>query len=207
MAAVVGGSTGAALAAVVMIFEMTLNYTVIIPITITVALSYGVRTLLLPHSIYTLKLARRGHELPTALRANFVSLKRAKELMDTRFVVVPASATADDLARIASGRPDASCFLVEGPEGILGWLTTDQALRSSGKEGAGKVADLADSRLITVGKDTPLFDVVTRLRTAGASAALVTDDSGSVSGPRVRGLIAKQQIAEAMLAGTELFSD
>ena len=43
MAGVVGGSTGAALAAIVMIFEMTLDYTVIIPMTITVALSYGVR--------------------------------------------------------------------------------------------------------------------------------------------------------------------
>ena len=46
MAGVVGGSTGAALAAIVMIFEMTLDYTVIIPMTITVALSYGVRKML-----------------------------------------------------------------------------------------------------------------------------------------------------------------
>ena len=48
MAGVVGGSTGAALAAIVMIFEMTLDYTVIIPMTITVALSYGVRKMLHP---------------------------------------------------------------------------------------------------------------------------------------------------------------
>jgi CIC family chloride channel protein len=207
MAGVVGGSTGAAMAAVVMIFEMTLNYSVIIPITITVALSYGVRTLLLPHSVYTLKLARRGHELPTALQANFISLKKAKEVMDLRFAVVPSSATADDLARTASGRPDVSCFLVEGPEGIVGYLTRDQALRPSGQEGAVKVADLADRRLITVREDTPLFDVVSGLRTAGASVALVMDGSGSVSGPGVRGLIAKQQIADAVLAGMELFSD
>jgi CIC family chloride channel protein len=207
MAGVVGGSTGAAMAAVVMIFEMTLNYSVIIPITISVALSYGVRTLLLPHSIYTLKLARRGHELPTALQANIISLKRAKEVMDVHFAVVPASGTADDLARTASGQPDVSCFLVEGPEGILGFLTRDQALRPSGQEGTVKVADLADRRVITVREDTPLFDVVTSLRNAGASVALVMDGSGSVSGPAVRGLIAKQQIADAVLAGMELFSD
>ncbi len=48
MAGVVGGSTGAALAAVVMIFEMTLDYTVIIPMTITVALSFGIRIDLAP---------------------------------------------------------------------------------------------------------------------------------------------------------------
>ena len=52
MAGMVCGSTGAAMAAIVMIFEMTLDYTVIIPMTITVALSHGVRTLLQPESIY-----------------------------------------------------------------------------------------------------------------------------------------------------------
>jgi CIC family chloride channel protein len=39
MAGMVGGSTGAAMAAIVMIFEMTLDYRVIIPMTITVAIS------------------------------------------------------------------------------------------------------------------------------------------------------------------------
>jgi CIC family chloride channel protein len=43
MAGVVGGSTGAAMGAIVMIFEMTRDYTVIIPMTLTVAISYGVR--------------------------------------------------------------------------------------------------------------------------------------------------------------------
>ncbi len=103
MAGVVGGSTGAAMAAIVMIFEMTLDYTVIIPMTMTVALSYGVRTLLQPHSIYTMKLARRGHEIPAVLEANFYSLKRAKEVMDTQFVIVAAGATIEEL-RADGGR-------------------------------------------------------------------------------------------------------
>ncbi|MDD5236162.1 MAG: chloride channel protein, partial [Candidatus Omnitrophica bacterium] len=68
MAGVVGGATGAAIAAIVMIFEMTLDYNVIIPMTITVAISYGVRKVLCKESIYTMKLARRGHRLPDSMR-------------------------------------------------------------------------------------------------------------------------------------------
>ncbi len=64
MAGVVGGATGAALAAIVMIFEMTRDYNVIIPITITVAFSYGLRKALCSESIYTLKLVRRGRMRP-----------------------------------------------------------------------------------------------------------------------------------------------
>lgn len=94
MAGVAGGSTGAALAAVVMIFEMTLDYTVIIPMTATEALSYGTRTLLHRHSIYTEKLARRGHDIP--LCPNRIQSPRgllfpgrrtgmSSRLLDTRF--------------------------------------------------------------------------------------------------------------------------
>jgi chloride channel protein, CIC family len=47
-----------------MVFEMTLDYNVIVPMTITVALSYGIRKALCTDSIYTLKLVRRGHHMP-----------------------------------------------------------------------------------------------------------------------------------------------
>ncbi|MEJ2699236.1 MAG: chloride channel protein, partial [Desulfuromonadales bacterium] len=47
MAGMVGGATGAVLTAIVMIFEMTRDYNVIIPLIITVPIAYGVRRLLL----------------------------------------------------------------------------------------------------------------------------------------------------------------
>jgi CIC family chloride channel protein len=68
MAGVVGGSTGAAMAAIVMIFEMTLDYSVIIPMAVTVAISLGIRKTFSKESIYTMKLARRGHLIPEACR-------------------------------------------------------------------------------------------------------------------------------------------
>jgi CIC family chloride channel protein len=68
MAGLVGGSTGAALATAVMIFEMTLDYSSIIPIIIAVATSYGVRRAFFHESFYTMKLARRGHHVPETLQ-------------------------------------------------------------------------------------------------------------------------------------------
>jgi CIC family chloride channel protein len=66
----VGGSTGAAMAAIVMIFEMTLNYSVIIPLTLAVAASYAVRRSIIRDSVYTRKLTLRGETVPEALRAD-----------------------------------------------------------------------------------------------------------------------------------------
>jgi CIC family chloride channel protein len=208
MAGVVGGSTGAAMTAVVMIYEMTMDYQVIIPMTLTVALSHGIRKLLQPQSIYTLKLARRGHDIPDALQANPAYLNRTRQVMDRQFAAVPADGTMDDFARLAAERPDVSCFLVEGPEGVAGFLTRDRALRPPGPEGKpGTLADCADRRFVTVGEDMPLLEVMSRMRAAGASVALVADGSGVLHAGSVRGLIAKEQIAAAVIDSVGLFSD
>ena len=77
MAGVVGGATGAAMAAIVMIFEMTRDYTVIIPMTLTVAISYGLRRSVIRDSIYTRKLVLRGDPVPESLRADLQFTRRA----------------------------------------------------------------------------------------------------------------------------------
>jgi chloride channel protein, CIC family len=69
LAGVVGGSTGAAMAAIVMIFEMTLDYTIIIPLTLAVPISYAIRRSIIRDSIYTRKLTLRGEPVPEGLRA------------------------------------------------------------------------------------------------------------------------------------------
>ena len=81
MAGVVGGTTGAAMAAIAMIFEMTLDYNVIIPLTLTVAISYAVRRRLIRDSIYTRKLTLRGEPVPEAMRADVHLTGCASDLM------------------------------------------------------------------------------------------------------------------------------
>ena len=60
MAAMVGGGTGAAMTAVTMIFEMTRDYDLVMPIIVAVALAIGVRRLLSQENIYTVKLVGRA---------------------------------------------------------------------------------------------------------------------------------------------------
>jgi CIC family chloride channel protein len=68
MAAMVGASTGAVLTVIVMVFEMTRDYSVILPVILCVAAAHQTRKALCPESIYTLKLVRRGHLVEEGLR-------------------------------------------------------------------------------------------------------------------------------------------
>ena len=102
--------------------------------------------------------------------------------METRFVTVPAGGSIEDFVRTASERPEVSCFPVEGPEGLIGFLTRDSALRPSGQpEKPVTLADLADRRFVTVSEAMPLLDVITRLRAAGASVAVATNGTDKAS--------------------------
>ncbi len=97
MGAVVGGGTGAAMTAVAMVFEMTLDYNIVLPTILAVALALGTRRLLSPETIYTMKLARRGHAAPKALHANLFLVRSAAEVMETDVVVLDGQGLFTDL--------------------------------------------------------------------------------------------------------------
>jgi CIC family chloride channel protein len=208
MAGMVGGSTGAAMAAIVMIFEMTLDYNVIIPMTIVVALSYGVRKALSPESIYTLKLVRRGHYMPDALQTNLHFLRPAKELMDTHFRTLPATTALNDFARFVSERAANSYFLVEDRNIVIGFATKDAALGALNQSGETiTLGEVASQDYITLAQDATLFDVIAGMRANHVSVALVTCDVEAATADNVLGLITKCQIGDAMEQAIEVFSD
>jgi chloride channel protein, CIC family len=211
MAGVAGGATGAPMAAIVMIFEMTLDYNVIIPMTITVALSYGIRKMLLSESIYTMKLVRRGHTMPEALQANVHHAKRARDVMDTQLVILRASIALKEFLRIASEQKDVSSFLVEDSNGdIIGVVSKHSviALGALGQSGESlTLGEITSKNFVTVAEETILLDIIGRMRSHKVSVALVTPGSETARAVNVKGLIRTQQIGDAMAEAIDLFAE
>ena len=63
MGAVFAGAARAPITAVIIMFELTGEYTIILPLMVAIVLATGVSHLLSPDTIYTLKLRRRGVDL------------------------------------------------------------------------------------------------------------------------------------------------
>ncbi|MEJ2261837.1 MAG: chloride channel protein [Anaerolineales bacterium] len=208
MAGVIGGSTGAAMAAIVMIFEMTLDYNVIIPMTITVALSFGIRKFLSRESIYTLKLARRGHNMPESLQADYHYMRRARDIMETPANVISPNYPLDKFVRERSDQDSISYYVVADDAGIQGVISNYTALKAlSRSDDPLTVEDVASKNYIAVTENTTMFDVLTRMRANVASVALVTDRSQPTSCSDVKGLISKEVIAKSTEEALELFAD
>jgi chloride channel protein, CIC family len=205
MAALFAGATGAAVTSIVMIFEMTLDYNVILPMTLTVALGYGIRKYLSRESIYTLKLVRRGHWMPEALQVNLHYIKRVKEVMDTRFRILPAG------TRINEIMPDkewaeVSWVLAEESHQIVGLARKEDVLKSrQPADGPTTLTEVMNKDYILVGENDSLFDLIARMGGSHASMALVLADSDP-SPDNVRGIITNEKIGESMCQTVDIFS-
>jgi CIC family chloride channel protein len=206
MAGLVCGSTGAAVTALVMIFEMTLDYNAILPLTVTVAVSNGIRVILSSETIYTLKLARRGHFIPKALQANFEYSRRAATVMDTNTIVLSVSTRISDFARIVSTDPSVSHFLLEEHNRIAGFVTRDAALKVLDESGSQlQLKDVMQRSFVTVAENTTLSEVLEHMIAGGAQVALVVTKSPPRSITDVLGLITKERIAVTVEEAITLF--
>jgi CIC family chloride channel protein len=209
MAGMLGGTTGAAMASIFMIFEMTLDYGVILPMAITVALSYGVRKLFSADSIYTLKLARRGLHVPQALQADFFRTRCAGEIMDIRFGFAHASNTvAEFAARNLRGEAAGENFLVTGDDGrILGVVTSDSVYAAIGRgKGRETLGDIAGKDFLRVTEGTSLQAVLTAMHAEPAAWILVVADGSSPGADAARGFITRDRLADFIAEAAEQVS-
>lgn len=88
MAAMISGTTGAVITAIAMVFEQTRDYSVMLPLIITVSLAYATRAWMTPETIYTLKLVRRGVTVPKGLQAALSGSRTAGRIMSRDFQVL-----------------------------------------------------------------------------------------------------------------------
>jgi CIC family chloride channel protein len=210
MAGMVGGATGAALASIVMLFEMTFNYNVIIPVTATVALSYAIRKILLNESIYTLKLVRRGHNVPEAMQANLHFLTEAKQIMDVHFRRVPARTTlADFAAQIVRDHDAMANYLVERDGEIVGLVTPEGVLAAAGQStvGATPLGELASKAYVTVQEDARLLEIIATMRDHQATVAMVTPKRDVVLAGHIVGLITSDRLTDLMAEAADWFQN
>jgi CIC family chloride channel protein len=211
MAGMLGGATGAAMTAVVMIFEMTLDYSVIMPMTITVVLSYGTRTLFTRESIYTMKLARRAHYIPDALQVNLLHVRRARDIMLNKVVTVSSLDSLDALTLRAAKHPEVGWLLVLEDDIVAGVVPRNYAVSASETERRGwhSVADVMRRDFIYVREDEAMDTIVARLHRLSAALAVVIKKEAGVEGlaADVVGIITWEHIAKLLEEAVDLFSE
>lgn len=108
MGAVFAGAARAPITAVLIIFELTGDYTIILPLMAAIVLATGVSTILSTDTIYTLKLFRRGIDLLRGKAANPMQLLTvANAMQPTPAALTPGTPLNAIIDRLATEGRDA----------------------------------------------------------------------------------------------------
>jgi len=97
MGAVFAGAGSAPLTSIVMLIEMTRDYTLTLPVITATVLSFLLSRALLKGDIYTTKLIRRGIEVDLGVEEEVLKKIRVEEVMEKDFPTVPASMSVTEL--------------------------------------------------------------------------------------------------------------
>lgn len=209
MGAMVGGGTGAVMTAVTMIFEMTLDYSIVMPLIVAVAVSIGARRVLSRETIYTLKLVRRGRAIPKARHANMFLVRSAREVMDADIQVLPAEASFDDYLRQPEHAGRLRHVVVTDKGHIYGVIRVNTGLRR-GLEGAHtgvSLGDVASRNFTVVGENETAFNVIRRMWRRGAIMAVVVRGRGVPRASDVAGVITKEHVADSVADSVKAYPE
>jgi CIC family chloride channel protein len=203
MAAMVGAGTGAVMTAIIMVFEMTRDYAVIVPVIVAVAVAAGVRRALIGETIYTIKLRHRGHRIPKERHINLYLVKQARDVMERRFLVVEAGTTLRDTMGVEEAEDLPAVIVVRG-ERIVGLISPRSGLwRASVENPRLPVDDFMDGRLALCREVDLLSLVLARLKRRRASAAIVVKGEERPHLRDVVGVITKRAIADTVIDSFE----
>ena len=203
MAGTIGGITGAAITSIVMIFEMTRNYNVIIPVIITVAIADGIRRILSSDSIYTEKLSRRGHLIPEIFHMNTLLTKKVKNIMENRVIGIQQLMTVEEVLETFSNSGVLSFVVLDGSR-IVGVVSIKELFKSI--DITLKVSEITTNNYIVIDKEEVVFNAIARMKEHKSPMALVCNDTKCDTISEVIGIITKDEIAEAAAEQAELFS-
>lgn len=127
MAAVFAGAARAPFSAILIIFEMTGDYAIMLPLMTAVAISTVVSRSLRHETIYTLKLLRRGVDIEQEEMADVMRSVTVKEAMTRDFPTVPAGMKIDDIVKLFQ-KTGHHGFPVVDEKGLLAGVVTQTEL-------------------------------------------------------------------------------
>ncbi len=128
MGALVAGTTLAPITAILIVFELTNTYTVILPLMVSCIMATIVSTAISHESIYTLKLARRGLKIRAGLEESTLMSLRVRDVMNDRVQCLPENMPADALVKTALTSPY-SYFPLVDKKGLMTGIVSHQDLR------------------------------------------------------------------------------
>ena len=196
MGAVFAGAARAPITAVIIMFELTGEYSIILPLMSAIVLATGLSHLLTRDTIYTLKLRRRGIDLGDEPQATVLTTTTAAAVCLPVAGELPVASVLLEAAQVLSAAPYGQLPVVDSEGEYLGVATARGVADAlaDGEHDQATLATVVETPASvraghTLDQCLDVLDIA-----AGAGAVPVLDDAGE----RVIGWLTHQQVLRAL---------
>lgn len=186
MGAMLGGTMGAPFMAVLFALELTHDINMLLPLLVTVTLAYATTVLLMKRSILTEKVVRRGFHISREYATDPLEILFVREVMRTKVVALPATATLEDLRHTLVREPlqrgQHLYPVVASGRHVRGVVTRRELRALTASDASGALADVVREPVVAH-PDEPLRAVVFRMAETGLTRMPVVDSgTGELAG-------------------------
>ena len=200
MGAVFAGSARAPITAVIILFELTGEYSIILPLMAAIVLATGVSHLLSRDTIYTLKLRRRGIDLDEHPSSAALARLTAADVMEPLGETISENVTLLAAADALANQPYGQLAVVDANGAYLGVITArDAADTLADGDHDQATVGAALQRAVVVRSDQSLDDTLDSLEKATTPAVPVLNAEGDA----VLGWLTHQQVLSALRRGID----
>lgn len=152
MAATFGAATRATLTSIVFVFELTRDFEAILPLILASVLADLVGVWLLPNTLMTEKLHRRGYRVQTDLQVDVMGTTRISDVMSHPVITIPADASPVDGLGIVGARGHGVYPVVDGEGDLVGIVSRTDLLDTEAIS-ADTVGEIAYTDVVTITAD------------------------------------------------------
>jgi CIC family chloride channel protein len=200
MSAVFAGAAHAPITAIIILFEMTNDYRIILPLMLATVVSTLLSQRLRRENIYTLKLSRRGVRLEQGRDIDVMQGVLVGEAMTTNVDTVSADLSLVELDRAFHETHHHGFPVLNGDGGLFGVVTIQdlERARERGPIEGMYVHDIATRSVLTAYPDEPVWTALRRLGTRDVGRLPVVDRQNP---QRLVGIIRRHDIVRAYKVG------
>jgi len=198
MGAVVAGTTHAPITAILIIFELTSDYKLIVPLMASCIIASLVSSRLKRESIYTMKLYRRGADLFRGREVNVLRSLRVQDVMDDELATLAADTPLTELVERFADSPRSYYYTTDGAgnlQGVIAFAELRHALLNA--DAFSEIAVAGDLARTDVPRVTPDQDLDTVMRIFGGKDRDELPVVGSADRGRLVGVVNRRHLIDA----------
>lgn len=186
MAAVVSAATHAPITAILIIFEMTSEYTIILPLMISSIIAVVITNKLIDGSIYTLKLKRRGVDIHGGTDINVMNQLTVEKIKRQIVGIIEPNAHLPELLDMLKTTSYAAFFVCNDDNQLEGVVTTDALRRYLNRfdeiPTETTAMDIANLHYPTITEETPVNLALRMMTERDIDMLPVVDENNRITG-------------------------